>query len=134
MIKNRETAFAAGFVVGLVVVFVLVLKTFVAAFSGDSQLERRQNLARIARIANPGYSSCGRCGMPWAVVEGHSTLYSERWGMFPLCVECWTELGTPDARLPFYRALYESHKQDGEMDDDTYHNWSLIEAAVMSGK
>lgn len=29
------------------------------------------------------------------------------WGCLPLCERCWAEL-TPEARLPFYRALYDA--------------------------
>lgn len=69
--------------------------------------------AKAARLVSPGYSWCGRCGLPWRFVEGHTTWYKRfpeergRSGCFPLCESCWTILGTAEARLPYYAQWIE---------------------------
>jgi hypothetical protein len=84
-------------------------------------------------------SHCGRCGTSWAFVHGHSTLYTDRVGCFPLCDECWDEL-TPPERLPFYRVLWErwySEARFGARDEgqmtELEAQWPAIEAAVLAG-
>jgi len=45
--------------------------------------------------------------------------------MFPLCEGCWLDLGTAEARLPYYRALWvewQGHEHGPA--------WSVVEAAV----
>lgn len=63
--------------------------------------------ARMARAVAPGFSYCGRCGMPWARADEHVTEYSVHNGCFPLCEECWQILGHPEARIPYYKALID---------------------------
>jgi hypothetical protein len=62
--------------------------------------------AAALRAASPDFGCCNRCGMPWSVVEGHSTQWDEHngCGCFPLCESCWAEL-TPETRVPFYEHL-----------------------------
>ena len=69
---------------------------------------------------------CGRCNVNWSVhartvsrnggpfedlpaiegVEGHTTMYSDSSGCFPLCEGCWFKL-TKEERLPYYRKLHD---------------------------
>ena len=71
--------------------------------------------AKFWRGQYPTFSYCGRCGYPWPVVISHPTNYAavttdqgvEMSGCFPLCESCWKKLGTPEARMPYYVALYE---------------------------
>ena len=57
-----------------------------------------------SRLENPGYGACERCGMSWAVVNGHTTYVVSGWGMFSLCLECKLEL-SPEERLPYCLAV-----------------------------
>ena len=69
-------------------------------------------------------------------MERHSTMYSDGSGCFPLCESCWQELGTPEARMPYYRELWESWLDSTPL--DSKHNgtpmpelWRQIESAVL---
>jgi hypothetical protein len=62
---------------------------------------QRLRMAQAVREQSPGFSHCLRCQMPWNVVDGHTLMVTESTGMFPLCEQCWDELGTSEARLPF---------------------------------
>lgn len=82
-------------------------------------------------VFHSGYGCCYRCKKTWDVVEGHGTLYDVGQGCFPLCEKCWSELKTPQARLPYYRQMFnEWNKSAGHSE----HEWQLIEKAVMAGK
>jgi len=87
-------------------------------------------IAVIEKIAAPGYGCCLRCERPWKFVKGHSTEYRDGRGMFPLCERCWTELCTPEKRLPYYRELWYKW----ERSDPGHADWDKIEKAVMEGK
>ena len=89
-----------------------------------------RNQPVVERLLAPGYSTCLRCDRPWKFVEPHATDYSESHGMFPLCEKCWTQLGTPEARLPYYRELWYRW----ESQTPGYANWDDIEKAVMDGE
>jgi hypothetical protein len=65
-------------------------------------------LAANTRYANPSKSWCFRCGMPWGVVKEHSTIWSSKGqGCFPLCEGCWSLLGSPEARIEYYKMLID---------------------------
>lgn len=81
-------------------------------------LAERIAYARAVRHHYPNYSACGRCELPWAVCDSHITDYDERHGCFPLCEDCWQELETPDARLPFYMAMCDWWETMSEADDE----------------
>ncbi len=78
--------------------------------------------ARVLRAASPGWGFCLRCGWPWNHTEPHSTNYVDPetgWnsrGIFPLCERCWTELGHPEARIPYYDALVTHWEDQGVSD------------------
>lgn len=63
--------------------------------------------ASFLRATNPGYSYCLRCGTPWSNVKEHSTSYSSSQGCFPLCEPCWQMLGSPEARIEYYKILID---------------------------
>lgn len=77
--------------------------------------------AILSRLRSPGYGWCGRCGMPWSKVKGHDTSYgrycrdkeSQGKGCFPLCEGCWQELGSPEARIEYYKRLVDRWIEDG---------------------
>ena len=92
----------------------------------------RELFAPVARALSPGLGSCGRCGLPWSVVDGHSTDYTPNNGCFPLCERCWRNLG-PTERLPYYRTLWEQWQDMGD-NDASEQKWNCIEAAVKDGK
>lgn len=47
---------------------------------------------------------CTRCGK---TEPTHSTeLRNGAGGICPLCEDCWTDLETPEARMPYYRSLW----------------------------
>lgn len=47
-----------------------------------------------------GFGSCSSCGMPWRYVRWATINYSEKSGMFPICVTCFRLL-TP-AQIDFH--------------------------------
>lgn len=68
-----------------------------------------------SRLANPGIAGCLRCWRAWKIVKGHITEYGDEGkGCFPLCVECWVELG-PGNRFPFYEKLYHRWLREAPM-------------------
>ena len=75
---------------------------------GRCALITRRALAPLLRLFAPGYSACLRCRLPWLFVRPHSTMYSEDRGCFPLCEWCWSSLGTPQGRAPYYAELLAS--------------------------
>lgn len=83
------------------------------------------------RFKDLGWGRCHHCNKTWRRVEGHVTLYTEGSGCFPLCVGCWAKLGSPEARLPYYRELWEEWNEGGERG---LAEWDQIEAAVRDGK
>ena len=52
-------------------------------------------ISSIFRIMHPNYGTCGCCGLPWALAEGHSIDMVECTdehcgeGFFPVCEWCW---------------------------------------------
>jgi hypothetical protein len=82
--------------------------------------------AALERLARPDFTYCGRCKRPWKEgtigVPEHVTWYSESSGVFALCESCWEQLGSPEARMPFYE---ENRHQ--------WSDWDLIAEAVGAG-
>ena len=73
----------------------------------DFPLGRRLSEAPDWRRLNPGIGWCLRCGMPWVCVSPRDVMTSDDGGTFAICVPCWNELGTADARASFYLMLLE---------------------------
>ncbi len=103
------------------------------------ELQAPHRLARVLQMRAPGFGGCLRCQRPWRFVVGHTTMYDDQRGCFPLCEECWKKLGTPEARLPYYRALAEQWlgglidyrpETRFEVAQGILEQWPLIEAAV----
>jgi len=74
----------------------------------------RKMLGYISRILSPGFGWCRRCGISWKFVDGHSTMYTESSGCFPLCKRCWVELDTAVNRFPYYKELYKDWEKYGD--------------------
>ena len=73
-----------------------------------------------------GYGHCLRCGDSWAWKQSHVTNYgSAGMGCYPLCEECWRQLGRVE-RLRYYWRLLESWEQ---YEEDL---WVDIVEAVLS--
>ena len=85
-------------------------------------------IGQQGQAMSPGISWCYRCETPWTFVKSHTTQITRTQGCFPLCEQCWSELETPRARMPFYRAMWESWSADGV---SSATEWALIEAAVL---
>lgn len=95
-----------------------------------------RRLGQIARSSTWGY--CLRCARPWG--GKGKTKYHETWlkrrlagtsglrGLYPLCEDCFAELGTTERRLPFYRRLQRKWVKQGASPDLT--QWAQIEQAV----
>lgn len=88
----------------------------------------RLQISDLMQALFPSFSSCGRCKMPWSLVRCHITNYSPVAGMFPLCEDCWTELRTPENRMPYYRELFNSWDRLGRPVREG--DWRVIETAV----
>jgi hypothetical protein len=90
-------------------------------------MARFPRIGTISHVLTPSYGSCWRCHTTWTFVSPHKTRYGEGEGCFPLCEQCWEDAGTPDVRLPYYRALWEEWAAEplGGLPA-----WELIEQAV----
>lgn len=73
----------------------------------------------------PSCGWCQRCKFPWRIVKGHHTPLSDGRKMWPLCEDCWAELGTAKKRLPYYRMLFKSW-----LPPESEEKWTMIEEAV----
>lgn len=82
--------------------------------------------------------SCDRqYGRMWGRATPHNTVYAAGTrACNPLCEDCWAELVTPEARLPYYRELYDwwygERRASGVIPDQG--EWNLVEAAVRAGR
>jgi hypothetical protein len=84
----------------------------------------------ISIVFTPSYGGCGRCHGKWNVVEHHVTDEGNGYGCFPLCETCWTELKTPEGRLPYYMELILNTwgaEPEGQ-------RWRDIRSAVLMGR
>jgi hypothetical protein len=96
-----------------------------------------------ARLLSPVQSTCGRCHMPWSIVDGHITEYKvihkecgcfeATEGCFPLCESCWHDL-TPEKRLQYYEIWWKSTRHQLERANIAYEDdWEYIKQAVSGG-
>lgn len=60
----------------------------------------------------------------------HEVVVTNGEGCFPLCKQCWKDLQTPEARLPYYRMLIDEWKRE---DTNAEAKWPKLKAAVMAG-
>jgi hypothetical protein len=86
-------------------------------------------VGRIGQILSTGWGCCYRCDTPWRFVRYHVTNYGSGRGCFPLCEKCWTDLGSPYFRLPYYRLMFEDWARNGRPEVE----WLEIQAAVLRG-
>lgn len=92
----------------------------------------------VDRAQHPDFGDCYRCHLTWATAKSHTTDYIDSnvearivgAGCFPLCEDCWQELGTPEARMPFYEALMVTWDRSGHPTGDA----GKIRSAVGEGK
>jgi len=94
------------------------------------ELSLRKIEGRLSRLLSPEFGYCYRCERTWNTCDGHSTLFTENSGCFPLCEQCWGELN-PKERLPYYRLLFNEWVKQGEKDMSL---WVKIEKSVLDGK
>lgn len=72
----------------------------------DLPFIERLRHAAAWQARDPNFSTCFRCHMPWSAVTEKCVYlpgYSD--GGFAICQSCWDELGTTEARIPFYLLL-----------------------------
>lgn len=59
------------------------------------RIKRKPFVAGVYRMMHPSYSTCGCCGLPWAVAKPHHIDMVECTdehcgrGFFPVCEWCW---------------------------------------------
>lgn len=95
--------------------------------------EERRATATMLKAHAPSYSTCGRCDVPWKFITEHVTRDGRNGGGFPLCESCWRELATPEARMPYYRALWAIWTLTDVSGTLDQTRWDDIEHAVNSG-
>lgn len=61
----------------------------------------------------------------------HRVVVTNGMSCFPLCEQCWKDLKTPEARLPYYRKLVDSWKR---WDSTAESKWPGMKASVLDGK
>lgn len=82
-----------------------------------------------------GFGECLRCGGTWDHTQEHLTEYTAGGACFPLCEFCWSDLATPEARLPYYRALVDRWINDNpESASEIEVKYQDIESAVTAGR
>lgn len=101
----------------------------------------RQQVAKTLQAAFPGYSTCGRCGFPWAIAKSKDIPSGPHSGIFAICRDCWDELQVAELRKPYYLALlkqqHESwlgYKNKYPDSPDPMSEWSTVEASIESNK
>ena len=94
-------------------------------------LSEKKLLGKITQFIDPGHGFCGRCGITWSFVKGHTTNYDKGAGCFPLCESCWQEL-EPIDRVSYYEELIELWISQGS--DVSNEKRSKIIKAVLDGK
>ncbi|MFQ5769690.1 MAG: hypothetical protein ACE5HX_04080 [bacterium] len=100
----------------------------------NNTLPIRKLTGKITQLIAPQYGYCHRCLMSWTFTEGHNTRYGNgEYGLFPLCEKCWKELKAPEARLPYYRQLWEKWQSIPETKKDPAV-WKQIKKSVLEGK
>jgi hypothetical protein len=100
----------------------------------SNALVRRLQAARASQARHPGSGACLRCGMSWAECTHHITYFAvagRHTGMFPLCEDCWQELGTPASRLPYYDQLRHEWIRQGAADSEAPAE--IVREAVLNG-
>jgi hypothetical protein len=81
-------------------------------------------------------SYCERCGKHWNEIHFHDTWFKYK-GEYPdvgvsvLCDNCWWDLKTPQARLPYYKEA--DNKYWGHTIESS-NNWELIKIALFKEK
>lgn len=60
----------------------------------------------------------------------HALIMFNGLGCFPLCEQCWQELKTPAARLPYYRKLIDERIKEDPAEEKT---WPRMKASVLAG-
>ncbi len=78
----------------------------------------------------PRANGCSRCGSRDSI---HCTNYMASGGMCPLCESCWTELGTAEARRPYYRSLWFRWDMPYRYNGTPYGHWSIDESPFERG-
>lgn len=86
----------------------------------------------------PGHAeqACLRCDTSYAYAKPHGTPVALGNGavtgyVMPLCDHCWTTLGTPSKRIPFYEELFRQWAADNVY--RTASDLHAIRAAVATG-
>ena len=72
---------------------------------------RNPIVAAALRLASPGYSTCGKCRVPWKYVESKSVNFSRSCGTFAMCIECWKESSLVEI-LRHWSAVYRDQMRD----------------------
>jgi len=67
---------------------ILVVLLGLTSGCGEKSKEARYNTTGSLQ----GYGGCNHCGDTWNWKQGHSVMYSETSGAFPLCEECYQKL------------------------------------------
>ena len=84
------------------------------------QIKKHKLVAKLLNPLFPQYSKCRRCNRNWKICKGHTTPYDATSGCFPLCEDCWLELGVEE-RVPYYIDLWLKWRYDGQM-ETAYQN------------
>jgi len=111
------------------VIGALLVSIIIAGLIWHAHVRDRQGAIPLG-----AYGGCYRCNASWAVVEEHSTWYTEDRACFPLCETCWGAL-TIEERMPYYEQLITHWKSfDDQVPPDQWPDYEAVRQAVREGK
>jgi hypothetical protein len=79
------------------------------------KVKRTEAIATLLRLANPSFSTCGKCKIPWNYVgKTHCVYYSKGLGTFAMCQYCWERSNLSEI-LTCWRMCYIEQKRQADM-------------------
>ena len=73
------------------------------------KFKRLKVISFIIRLINPGFSTCGVCGLPWNFCKHKTVDYNDNTGYFATCQYCWDN-SPIDIIEDVYEQMYRNHK------------------------
>ena len=112
-----------GFATMVVVAFFVLAGGLLLSIYGRETSSRIDSGLAAILGGEPSEVRCLHCHKAW------KHMHRQIGGLEPLCVDCWRELGSPEARMPYYEQSWKELKGNS----GPISQWDQIEAAVQNG-